>query len=197
MTSPASAPRGYRALVLAAVAAALAWVAWLAYDALVRGKTPGDYAYHAAGNYFADGDYPRALAAYERALAAAPDHVGATRGRAETLIVLGRERDAVAALRGLLEEYPDSAAYHANLGIAYDRLGEYEAALHHYDTAQRLDDRIGSGPHWLTRLLRNQPEKPPGVAERAAYLRGQLALPPSERLLRVPELDRAQRPYKQ
>jgi len=54
---------------------------------------------------------------------------------------------------------------------------------------------VGAGPDWLTRLLRNQPHQPPGIAERARYLKEQLALPPSERLLRVPELDEAQRPY--
>jgi hypothetical protein len=42
--------------------------------------------------------------------------------------------------------------------------------------------------------LRNQPEAPPTIADRAAYLRAELAKPESERLLRMPELDA---PYKQ
>jgi hypothetical protein len=52
------------------------------------------------------------------------------------------------------------------------------------------------GPNWLTRFLRLQPEKPPSVVDRAAYLRQELAKPESERLLRVPEEDAKQRSYK-
>ena len=53
------------------------------------------------------------------------------------------------------------------------------------------------GPHWLTRFLRKQPEKPPTVKERLAYLEAELAKPEEERLLRIPEVDEAQRSYKQ
>ena len=60
-----------------------------------------------------------------------------------------------------------------------------------------LDPELIDGPHWLTRFLRNQPQKPPGIAERTAYLRKELAKPESERLLRVPEQDAEQRSYKQ
>lgn len=47
----------------------------------------------------------------------------------------------------------------------------------------------------LTRFFRLQPEKPPTIADRAQYLREQLAKPPSEQLLRQPELDDKQHPY--
>ena len=48
--------------------------------------------------------------------------------------------------------------------------------------------------HWLDRLLHNLPETPPTIADRLAYLHDQMALPPEERLLRVPEIDANQRP---
>jgi hypothetical protein len=48
----------------------------------------------------------------------------------------------------------------------------------------------------LTRFLRNQAERPPTIADRAAYLRAELAKPEGERRLRVPEVDARQRPYK-
>ena len=53
------------------------------------------------------------------------------------------------------------------------------------------------GPHWLTRFLRNQPEAPPTIADRARYLRAELAKPEAERVLRMPEIDAQQRPYQQ
>jgi hypothetical protein len=73
----------------------------------------------------------------------------------------------------------------------------HEEALADDAQALRLDPEIASGPHWLTGALRNQPEAPPTIADRAAYLRAELAKPEAERLLRVPEADEQQRPYKQ
>jgi hypothetical protein len=60
-----------------------------------------------------------------------------------------------------------------------------------------LDPTIADGPHWLTRFLRNQAEAPPTIADRAAYLRAELAKPEGERVLLMPEVDSQQRPYKQ
>jgi len=76
-------------------------------------------------------------------------------------------------------------------------MGRHEEALADYDQALRLDREIASGPHWLTRFLRKQPEAPPTIADRAAYLRAELAKPADERVLRIPEIDAQQRPYKQ
>lgn len=197
---PVGGNRAYLPLLTLAIVATLAWVAWSLYDSLVLQKSPGDYAYHAAGNYFADGDYNRALAEYRAARRQSPDHRPARRGEAETLIVLGREREAIEIYLELLAEETEpvfQANLHANLGIAYDRIGEHVAALRHYDQALALDPETGGGPGWLTRFLRNQPAKPPGIGERSRYLREQLALPVEERVLRVPALDEAQRPYKE
>jgi hypothetical protein len=56
---------------------------------------------------------------------------------------------------------------------------------------------IADGSHWLTRFLRKQAEAPPTVADRAAYLRAELAKPEGERVLLMPEIDAQQRPYRQ
>lgn len=178
----------------AAVAAAALWGGWLIYDSFHQ--APGDYAYLAGGRHFADGRYERALAEYEAALRENPRHLPALRGRAETLIMLGREREAVATYDRLIALQPNNPGHYANRGIAHDRLGEHAKALADYEKSLSLDPALGEGPGWLTRFLRNQPEKPPGIADRAEYLRRQLALPPAERLLKVPSLDQAQRPYK-
>jgi len=44
--------------------------------------------------------------------------------------------------------------------------------------------------------MRNVDKKPPGIADRAAYLEKELQKPPGQRLLKVPELDDQQRMYK-
>ena len=185
----------YRILKYTALAMVLAWGGWSLYD-FFASKRPGDFAYHAGSNYFADGHYQKALQEYRLALEQAPDHVPARRGLAETLILLDREPEAIALYRQLLERFPDNAGYHANLGIAYDRIGQHRQALGHYLTALQLDAEVAEGPGWLTRFFRKQYQKPPGIAERAAYLQQQFELPAEQRLLRLPELDQAQQPYK-
>jgi tetratricopeptide (TPR) repeat protein len=84
----------------------------------------------------------------------------------------------------------------ANRGILKDRMGDYAGALEDYELALKHEPEVGEGPGFLTRFMRNQPEMPPTVADRARYLRQQLALPPSQRLLRLPEQDMEQRAYR-
>jgi hypothetical protein len=57
--------------------------------------------------------------------------------------------------------------------------------------------RSSAPPFRFPGALRNQLEAPPTVADRAAYLRAELAKPEGERVLLVPEVDQQQRPYKQ
>ncbi|MCP5420834.1 MAG: tetratricopeptide repeat protein [Gammaproteobacteria bacterium] len=187
----------YRWLMRIALILTLAWLAWTLYDSFVRHAAPGDYAYHAGSNYFADGYYDKAIEEYDRALQEAPDHIPALRGRAETLIMLHREREALALYDELVALQPDNPRHYANRGIAHDRLGEYRKALADYEKSLSLDPEVGEGPGWLTRFFRNQPQKPPGIVDRARYLKHQLALPESQRLLSVPTMDEAQRPYKE
>lgn len=83
----------------------------------------------------------------------------------------------------------------ANRGIVRDLLGDHRGALADYEAAMRLEPEVGEGPGFLTRFMRNQGERPPSVADRARYLSEQLARPPAERLLRVPEEDASQRAH--
>lgn len=85
---------------------------------------------------------------------------------------------------------------YANRGILKDRMADYEGALADYQNALRLEPEVQQGPGLLTRFLRNQPQKPPSVADRARYLERQLAKPAAERLLQRPEEDFRQRPYR-
>ena len=153
--------RLYRSLKYIAIVMALAWGGWEIYSHFFARTEPGDYAYQAGSKYFADGHYEKALEEYQAALAVNPQHVLALRGRAETLILLKQEHKAIAIYDELIALEPDFAAYYyANRGIAHDRLGEHQQALADYRRAISLEPETGEGPGWLTRFLRNQPDKP-------------------------------------
>lgn len=187
----------YRFLKWTAIVLTLAWIGWSIYDSMIAPRNPGDFAYLEANTLFEDGEFQRALAKYDEALKEDPNHIHALRGRARSLMQLGQSPQALAAFNTAVSLEPDFGASYANRGVLHDRMGRYEKAIEDYERALELDPELVEGPHWLTRFLRNQPQKPPGVAERAAYLRKELAKPESERLLRVPEIDAEQRSYKQ
>ncbi|NIP74377.1 MAG: tetratricopeptide repeat protein [Gammaproteobacteria bacterium] len=188
--------RLYSFLMGTAIALTAAWVGWSFYDSFLGENTPGDLAYHAANRLFEDGEYARALEEYEAALEKNRRHLYALRGKARTLMQLERYEESLTAFNEAVRADPDFGATYANRGILHDRMGRYRAAIADYEHALRLDQELADGPNWLTRFLRLQPEKPPTIEDRAAYLRAQLAKPEGERVLRVPELDRQQRPYK-
>lgn len=189
--------RLYQFLKWTAIVLTVAWVGWSIYDSMIGPRNPGDLAYLEANTLFEDGEFQRALGKYDEALMEDPNHIHALRGRARSLMQMGQSPQALTAFNTAIALAPDFGATYANRGVLHDRMGRYQQAIEDYERAVALNPELVDGPHWLTRFLRNQPEKPPGVAERAAYLRAELAKPESERLLRVPELDAAQRSYKQ
>jgi tetratricopeptide (TPR) repeat protein len=109
---------------------------------------------------------------------------------------MGRYEEALQWFNQAVELRPFFGGTYANRGILLDRMGEYEKAVADYEKAIQLDETVAEGPHWLIRFLRNQPEPPPTVADRLAYLKQEMAKPESERVLRVPEEDEKQRTYK-
>jgi tetratricopeptide (TPR) repeat protein len=136
---------------------------------LSREQKPAESKHHArrSQEYFS-----RSLALYDEAV-----------GREESQ---GRERIDRSAL----------GVSYANRGILKDQMGDYRGALADYERAMEMEPEVKEGPGLLTRFLRNQAERPPTVADRAEYLREQLARPEEERLLRVPEKDFSQRAYR-
>ncbi len=189
--------RAYRFLKWTAILLAVLWLGWSLYDSFLSERNPGDLQALEADTLFEDGAYDRALESYRAALKENPEHIYALRGKALSLMQLGRNSEALHAFDDLIARDPNFAGNYANRGILNDRMGRYREAIADYEHALRLDPKIAEGPHWLIRFLRNQPEKPPGIAERAAYLKAELAKPEGERVLRVPEVDAQQRPYKQ
>ncbi len=187
----------YRFLKWTAIVLTLAWIGWSFYDSMISPRNPGDLAYLEGNNLFEDGEYQRALVKFDEALSEDRNHLHALRGRASSLMQLGQSTQALTAFNTAISLAPQFGATYANRGVLHDRMGRYGQAIEDYERGLALDPELAEGPHWLTRFLRNQPQKPPGVAERAAYLRLELAKPEGERLLRVPELDAEQRSYKQ
>ena len=111
-------------------------------------------------------------------------------------MALGRDDEAMQELDSAVSIEPTFAAAFANRGILHDRRGEPAQALADYREALRLKPDLGEGPGLLTRFFRLQYKHPPTIADRADYLAKELAKPPGERKLRVPEIDAKQRMYK-
>lgn len=186
----------HKVLKYAAIALVVAWVGWTIVDTFFIERIPGNTAFQEGDIFFEDGEYERALEKYEQALSEQPEAPHYARAKARTLMQLGRNEQALTWFDQAVELQPFFGGTYANRGILYDRMGEYQKAVADYEKALNLDEEVGEGPHWLIRFLRNQPEPPPTVADRLAYLKQELAKPEDERLLRIPNLDDQQRTYK-
>jgi tetratricopeptide (TPR) repeat protein len=159
-------------------------------------SNPGDYQVK-KGNYrLEDGQYEEAVKEFSLALEKNPDHIYAHLGLAITYMQMERYEEAEAEFNATIELAPKMAVAYADRGILYDRAEQYQLALSDYKKALALDSEILEGPGWLWRFMRNVDKKPPGIADRAAYLETELQKPPAERLLNLPEKDQEQRMYK-
>lgn len=185
-----------RFLTWLAVATAAFVVGATVYDYVLRDDDLGGLEYRLGSQRLEDGLPGEALAQFDALLAEHPDHVPGRLGRALALMGLGRDEAALAAFAETLALDPDFAAVYANRGILLDRLGRHREALADYRRALELNPELGEGPDWLTRFFRNQPDRPPTIADRARYLEAELEKPADERVLRVPEVDARQRSYK-
>jgi tetratricopeptide (TPR) repeat protein len=136
-----------------------------------------------------------------------PNHRGALMGRAIVFIQTDRLGAAAVELTHLIDFLkknlsPDDitgqatmAAAYANRGIVHDRAGRYREALADYIDALKVDEELLSGPGILDKIVYGTPN-PSTIRDRALYIKKQLALPEGQRLLRIPEKDKAQRMYK-
>lgn len=194
-----------------ALLAAVGFVILIAAVAVVRPylfeAPPGDYETRQGDILLTDHRWDAALERFDAALAIAPAHRGAWMGKAIAHLQAGRMAAAEAAFTHIIDELGPQlvdddatgravlAGAYANRGILYDREGRFAAALADYRQALAVDAAAVGGPGLLDRILYGN-ARPSTVAARATYIERQLALPESERLLRVPELDARQRMYK-
>ena len=70
-----------------------------------------------------------------------PEDLAAQVGMAQCLIPMGRAREAVAILEGVLKSAPGFIPAHLHLGLAYRALGETAQAAAQWREVLRLDPR--------------------------------------------------------
>lgn len=180
----------------AAIATAAIVIGATVYSYLHEEAEKGELNYRLANLRLEDELYEEALREFDEALRLNPDHAPSHLGRALALMGLGASDAALQAFASAMSHRPDFAAAYANRGILRDRMERHEAALADYRRALELEPDLGDGPDWITRLMRNQPDAPPTIADRAAYLETELRKPVGARTLRIAERDDAQRSYK-
>jgi tetratricopeptide (TPR) repeat protein len=156
-------------------------IAFIYYWRVGSEENPGDYNVKKANYRLEDGQLDEALKEFSTALEKNPDHAMAHFGLAITYMQMNKNQEALAEFNRTIALAPDI---------------EYEKALADYRKALAMDPELLKGPGFLWRFMRNIDEKPPTIQQRADYLEAELAKPPEERLLKVPEIDKEQRMYK-
>lgn len=144
---------------------------WGFYKGTGSETHPGGPAFNRAVGLYTEKKYEEALRDYEISIREHPNFIHAQRGRARTLMQLGRDREALQAFNEVLERDPESAVSFANRGILQDRMGLYPQAILDYDRAIKMDPHLGEGLDWFTRLLQNRKNKPQTLADRLQTLR--------------------------
>ena len=166
------------------------------YKYSVMETRPLENQYRLGNKYLEDGKYAKALQLFDEVLAQQPDYKEAYNARALTLMKMERFDESRESFNRAIELDNQFANAYANRGILNDLVGRHEAALRDYRKAIEIDPELAKGPGFLWRFLRNIPDPPPTIADRADYLEEELKKPEGERLIRVPELDSKQRMYK-
>lgn len=169
---------------------------WLMYSSQTP-SDPSDGAYLDGNTYFREGAYRQAAANYRNALEIDPQHAAALRGLANSYVQLKQYDEGLATIEQAVRLEPGNGGNYAIRGIIRDRTGRHRLAMADYQKSLELNPDVAQGMPWLDRLLYNIQERPPTVADRLRYLKQQMALPESKRVLRVPEIDGKQRPYEQ
>ncbi|MBF0287263.1 MAG: tetratricopeptide repeat protein [SAR324 cluster bacterium] len=190
-------PQIYQFLKWLAMGTAVLTIGITTYSYITGGLEDQTSLHYRTGNLrLEDGHYQEALEEFEGAIKEVPSHSEAYLGKALSLKGIGQMKLALETINIALELRPDFGAAYANRGIIHDFLGKYQEALQDYRRAIEIDPGLAEGAGFLTRFLRNQPDTPPTIADRANYLEQELQKLPDKRLLRVPEEDEKQQGYK-
>jgi tetratricopeptide (TPR) repeat protein len=170
--------------------------AYFYYQYMLQENVPGENELRLANHYLEDGKKNEALSTFDKVLSQYPEYKEAHFGRAITLLQLERFDESRRAFDKAIALDEEFAIAYANRGILNDRTGRFNDAVNDYRKALELNPEIAEGPGWIWRFLRNIPDKPPSIADRADYIEDELKKPAGQRLLRVPEIDAEQRMYK-
>jgi len=186
----------YRILVWSAVGIGIFIVASMVYEYMGVADEPGVLHYRRGNLRLEDGKFSEALVEFNGFLEIHQDESIGYLGRALALMGMGDNKQALDAFNTAIGLDDKMGAAFANRGILHDRMGRHKEAMEDYRKALQLDVELSEGPGWFTRFFRSQWEKPPTIADRLAFLEKEMAKPPQERVLQVPEVDSKQRSYK-
>jgi len=99
-------------------------------------------AYYARGNAYRQKSlFTLALADFDAAIRADPDHTDAYGDRGITLTILGRYADAIPDYSRVIEKYPKLSYAHYNRGICYELIGLDDLAVDDITAAIDLEPR--------------------------------------------------------
>ncbi len=116
-------------------------------------------------------DAPAALAAYRRALAADPAHLGAALNLGRLLHEGGRLEDAERVYRAALASHADDALLRYNLGVLLEDMNRIEEAVLAYERALRDDAGLADCHYNLARAYESLGKPRQAIRHLAQYRR--------------------------
>lgn len=158
-------------------------------------QDPAHAAHQAAADAFEAGNWSRAHDLFSKLTEQNTSNLAARRGQANSLVQLARFKEAHTIMDDVVKADPDNACNHATRGIIADHLGQYDKAMRDYAHAVTGCRAAVHGMSWFQRLMSNTHEQPPTIASRLIYLRNQMELPSENRVLRIQDMDRVQKPW--
>ena len=124
-----------------------------------------------AVSLYTEGKFQESLEYYDIAVSEYPEFIHAKRGRARSLMQLGRDQQALDAFDEVLMLDPNSAVSFANRGILEERMGLFTKAIEDYERAIKMDPKLREGLDWFTRFLQNRKDKSKTLPERVETLK--------------------------
>lgn len=198
-------PRGRTATLCAAllIGAAALWATWSAFVA----PPPTEMQVQAGDDLLAGGDYRRAAAAFDQALAIDPDDRAALMGKARALAHLGDLEGAEQVLDRVIlllnsSPHAEDTALRGQLAAAYGRRGQLNDLLARYDRA--LSDYVRSltldaaaaETAGFKELQAGRTVTLSAIRDRVEFLYKQLQLPEDQRVLVQPAVEQAEAPHR-
>lgn len=188
ISTPLESLQRIAVLIAIAVGGVLAWEHVANHD-------PDNATYQAASDAFGARQWEKAHALFAELASDDTLTLAARRGQANSLVQLAKYDEAYAVMNSVISDEPDNACNYATRGIVADHMGAHLKAMRDYARAVSGCPAAIHGMSWFKRLLTNTHQRPPTVADRLNYLRVQMELPEDQRVLSLPAMDRAQKPW--
>jgi tetratricopeptide (TPR) repeat protein len=124
-----------------------------AYRAVIALEKRSDKAQYRLGLLLAESDREAALAAFDKAIAIAPETGDYHAGRGRVLLALNREKEAADSLSTACQYDPGNAAYHYEVGILLQQAGNRASGVKNLREAVSLAPSMAPAHRGLAELL--------------------------------------------